>query len=284
MRRVTCFHLSLISAARIASALLLTTQNVFADDAKSSKSDRGPSAIVAPSIALAAGSVVKTLYSNNTGCALANVDIWFVRNSYAYTFYLAGFDGADSSVKLKDETGASVFYRERAYRELIARRPGDDGIQELPQKIADLDGVLTYFRQPGSVQLGREAADQSGSTILLGADGCRQRLRIERMDGRNAMVPPRLGIEPHRDPLGRIDYPYVLPKMTGFRPLYQKNAGCRTVANLDIWFAQGQHGYTLFVGGLDPAQSSQETADGNGTTVIIGASGCRFRVQVQRSE
>jgi len=223
---------------------------------------------------------LRTFYADHSDCALANVDIWFARNAFAHTFYLAGFDLVDSATRLKDEIGATVFYRDESHRKLLGKHRGD---WPLPQKIADLDGGITYVAQPGSVELAKEVSDSDGTTILIGGENCRHRLRIERADRDNAVSPRAAAGFRYDDSFGRVDTPGAPPQATRLRGFYDPNADC-VRANVDIWFAQGMVSYTVFPAPAgEPATDRETTDDDNGTTLPIGNQGCRYRVRIERA-
>jgi hypothetical protein len=88
---------------------------------------------------------------------------------------------------------------------------------------------------------------------------------------------------------------------------FANNPGCVS-AKLDIWFARGRHSHQVFTMHAEqapgPPQSPGETTprsraatdsdktnpafndvmDADGTTIFVGADGCRFRVRIDKAE
>jgi hypothetical protein len=95
-----------------------------ADDAMAERDQQGLSAETTRS---------RSLYEDGPSCALANVEIWLLENSFAYTFYVSGFEVVDSVRKFNDDHGATVLYRDERQREFLAKRRANN-MEALPQR------------------------------------------------------------------------------------------------------------------------------------------------------
>ena len=73
------------------------------------------------------------------------------------------------------------------------------------------------------------------------------------------------------------------PPMRVTKHLYQDNSGCAT-AKFDMWLQRGGYAYSLFMFESGPSERADHSTDENGTTVIIGGEGCRYRVRIDRAD
>ena len=62
--------------------------------------------------------------------------------------------------------------------------------------------------------------------------------------------------------------------------LHAPNPGC-AAAKLDVWFNHGRYMVSVLVAG---EQGSNATGDQDGTVLIIGGEGCRYRVRIERAD
>jgi len=72
------------------------------------------------------------------------------------------------------------------------------------------------------------------------------------------------------------------PPMRLTKYLYQDNAACPT-AKLDMWLQEGAYMYSLFLMGTEHSERADHRTDDNGTTLMIGGEGCRYRVRIERA-
>jgi hypothetical protein len=75
----------------------------------------------------------------------------------------------------------------------------------------------------------------------------------------------------------------VWPPMRVTKHLYQDNSGCAT-AKFDMWLQRGAYSYSLFMFESGSSERADHSTDENGTTVIIGGEGCRYRVRIDRAD
>jgi hypothetical protein len=71
------------------------------------------------------------------------------------------------------------------------------------------------------------------------------------------------------------------PRIT--QHLFNDNSACSN-AKLDVWFERGRHTFSVFMVGDGLAQRADSRPDPDGTTILLGNEGCRYRIRIEKAD
>jgi hypothetical protein len=74
-----------------------------------------------------------------------------------------------------------------------------------------------------------------------------------------------------------------LPEKRVTRDDLHKNGANCPWAKFDIWFERGRYTYSLFER-AGPRDGREDTNDGNGTIIVVGGVGCRYRIRIEKAD
>jgi hypothetical protein len=66
------------------------------------------------------------------------------------------------------------------------------------------------------------------------------------------------------------------------RDLHTNGINCAW-AKFDVWFERGRYTYSLFTGASSRV-GSEDTNDNNGTMIVVGGEGCRYRIRIEKAD